>query len=80
MGHRKSRAMQALGLGAAIFETWEGLRIEGRSHAELNPLKQGSNGWITRAGACSRVQCRRFCELASIEPHQRMTSILVPIS
>lgn len=27
MGHRKSRALQALGLGAAIFETWEGLRI-----------------------------------------------------
>src|SRR5256885_16986413 len=24
MGHRKSRALQALGLGAAIFETWEG--------------------------------------------------------
>lgn len=59
MGHRKSRAMKALGLGAAIFETWEGLRIEGRSHAELNPLKQG----ITRAGACFRVQCRRFREL-----------------
>jgi hypothetical protein len=63
MGHRKSRAMKALGLGAAIFETWEGLRIEGRSHAELNRLKQGSNGWITTAGACFRVQCRRFREL-----------------
>src|SRR5262249_40442471 len=27
MGHRKNRALQALGLGAALFETWEGLRI-----------------------------------------------------
>lgn len=50
MGHRKSRALQALGLGAAIFESWEGLRIEGRSHAELDPLKHGPTGWITRAG------------------------------
>src|SRR5215475_8189523 len=31
MGHRKSRALHALGIGAALFETWEGLRIEGRS-------------------------------------------------
>ena len=50
MGHRKSNALQALGLGAAIFETWEGLRIEGRSHEELDPLKHGLSGWITRAG------------------------------
>jgi hypothetical protein len=50
MGHRKSRALQALGLGAAIFETWEGLRIEGRSHSHLDPLKHGASGWITRTG------------------------------
>jgi hypothetical protein len=50
MGHRKSRALQALALGAAMFETWEGLRIEGRSNPELDPLKHGSSGWITRAG------------------------------
>jgi hypothetical protein len=50
MGHRKSRALQALGLGAAIFETWEGLRIEGRSHYHLNPLKHGTSGLITRTG------------------------------
>lgn len=50
MGHRKSPALQALGLGAAIFETWEGLRIEGRSHPHLDPLKQGTSGWITRTG------------------------------
>jgi len=50
MGHRKSRALQALGLGAAVFETWEGLRIEGRSHGHLDPLKHGTSGMITRAG------------------------------
>src|SRR6267378_991150 len=30
MGHRKNRALQMLGLGAAMFECWEGWRIEGR--------------------------------------------------
>src|SRR3954469_24649400 len=50
MGHRKSRALQMLGLGAAIFETWEGLRIEGRSHDHLDPLKHGPSGVITRTG------------------------------
>jgi hypothetical protein len=50
MGHRKSRALQALALGAAAFEIWEGLRLETRSNPELAPLKRGSSGWITRAG------------------------------
>lgn len=50
MGHRKHRALEALALGAAIFETVEGFRIEMRSHAELNPLKHGASGWITRTG------------------------------
>jgi len=50
MGHRKSRALQSLGLGAAIFETWEGMRIEGRAQSPLNPLKHGTSGWITRTG------------------------------
>lgn len=50
MGHRKSRALQTLGLGAAIFETWEGMRIESRAYSPLNPLKQGASGWITRTG------------------------------
>ena len=50
LGHRRSRALQALGLGAALFETWEGIRIEGRTHPEFAPLKQGASGWITRIG------------------------------
>jgi len=50
MGHTRSRALQALGLGAAVFETWEGVRIEGRTHSHLDPLKHGRSGWITRVG------------------------------
>ncbi len=50
MGHSKSRALQALGLGAAIFETWEGVRIEARGHSHLDPLKHGRSGFITRVG------------------------------
>jgi hypothetical protein len=42
--------LQALGLGAALFETWEGIRIEGRAHREFAPLKQGVGGWMTRTG------------------------------
>ena len=50
MGHRKSRALQALGLGASIFELWEGMRIEGRQKHYLDPLKHGQSGMLTRAG------------------------------
>ena len=50
MGHRKNRALQALGLGAAMFEVWEGFRVESRFHPDLDPLKHGASGWITRTG------------------------------
>jgi hypothetical protein len=50
IGQRRHRALEALALGAAIFETLEGFRIESRSHAELAPLKRGTSGWITRTG------------------------------
>ncbi len=50
MGNDKSRALQMLGLGAAIFESWEGVRIESRSLPGLDPLKHGSSGLLTRTG------------------------------
>jgi hypothetical protein len=50
MGHRKSKPLQALALGAAAFETWEGISIERRRGAELHPLKRGTSGLITRTG------------------------------
>jgi hypothetical protein len=71
MGHRKSRALQALGLGAAIFETWEGLRIEGRSHDHLNPLKHGLSGWITRTGGALSGPVPTLLRMASLFGSER---------
>jgi hypothetical protein len=65
MGHRKSRALQTLGLGAAIFECWEGLRIEGRQHHHLDPLKHGSSGLLTRAGGVLSGPVPLFLRIAS---------------
>jgi hypothetical protein len=50
MGNNKSRALEMLGLGAALFECWEGLRIEMRSQSSLDPLKYGASGTLTRIG------------------------------
>ena len=50
MGNRRSRALSMLGLGAALWECWEGLRIESRRHSALEPLKHGPSGAITRIG------------------------------
>ncbi len=50
MGNRRSRALEMLGLGAALFECWEGLRIEARRNPALEPLKHGLSGGITRLG------------------------------
>ncbi|PYV88124.1 MAG: hypothetical protein DMG90_15840 [Acidobacteria bacterium] len=50
MGHRKSRALQMLGLGAAMFEVWEGWRIESRPQQALDPLKHGLSGSLIRTG------------------------------
>ena len=49
-GHRKSSALQALGFGAALFETWEGFRLESRSQSSLDPLKRGASGFAIRTG------------------------------
>lgn len=50
MGNHKSRALQALGLGAALFECWEGLKIEAQQRPALKPLKAGGSGALIRAG------------------------------
>ncbi len=76
MGHRKSRALQALGLGAAIFETWEGLRIEGRSHPALDPLKHGASGWITRAGGALSGPIPTVLRAASLFGSEKRASSL----
>jgi formate-dependent nitrite reductase membrane component NrfD len=50
MGNRRSRALEMLGLGAALWESWEGLRIESRQEQALEPLKHGPSGAVTRIG------------------------------
>jgi hypothetical protein len=75
LGHRKSRALQALGLGAAIFETLEGARIESRDRSFLDPLKHGPSGWITRAGGALAGPIPALLRLASLfASHKRSPS------
>ncbi len=50
LGHRKSRALQMLGLGAALFECWEGWRLETHRSKAVEPLRHGKSGSLTRAG------------------------------
>src|SRR5256712_5950873 len=50
MGHRKSRALQWLGLGAAIFECMEELRIETHRLACLYPLRKGQSAHVGGVG------------------------------
>jgi formate-dependent nitrite reductase membrane component NrfD len=49
LGHN-SAALNLLGIGASAFETYEGLHLEQRPEAALEPLKHGLSGWITRLG------------------------------
>jgi formate-dependent nitrite reductase membrane component NrfD len=66
MGHEKSRALQALGLGAALFECWEGMRIEFRDNRALNPLKYGGSGAVTRVGGLLSGPVPAALRLASL--------------
>jgi hypothetical protein len=50
LGHTDSRALNMLGIGSALWETWEGVHLESRNEAALRPLKRGASGWITRTG------------------------------
>jgi len=50
LGHADNRALNHLGIGSAVWESWEGFNLESRSDAALRPLKRGVSGWITRAG------------------------------
>jgi hypothetical protein len=43
-------ALNALAIGSAAWESWEGFHLERRSDPQLDPLKHGTSGWITRAG------------------------------
>lgn len=49
-GHIDSRALQTLGLGAAVTECFQGLSLELRKKPILEPLKKGVSGAVVRAG------------------------------
>jgi hypothetical protein len=76
LGHHKSRALQALGLGAAIFETWEGSLIESRGHEYLDPLKHGPSGWITRTGGALAGPIPTLLRAASLFASQERSQSL----
>src|SRR2546423_865453 len=44
MGSHRSRALQMLGLGAALWECWEGFHLESRREPALDPLRHGASG------------------------------------
>ncbi|MFB3812974.1 MAG: NrfD/PsrC family molybdoenzyme membrane anchor subunit [Terriglobales bacterium] len=50
LGYTDSRALNLLGIGSAVLETWEGYHLESRRDAALKPLKRGASGWTTRVG------------------------------
>lgn len=49
LGHNNT-ALNLLGMCASAFETYEGMHLEQRPEAALDPLKHGLSGWITRLG------------------------------
>ncbi|HET9742029.1 MAG TPA: NrfD/PsrC family molybdoenzyme membrane anchor subunit [Terriglobales bacterium] len=50
MGNEDSRALNMLGLAAAVGETLEGIKLEMTSKPANEPLKKGVSGVITRLG------------------------------
>jgi hypothetical protein len=66
MGNDKSRALQMLGIGAALFECWEGWHIEARREPVLDPLKHGLSGTLTRAGALMAGPVPAILRIASL--------------
>jgi hypothetical protein len=50
MGYEDTKALNALGILSTVWESWEGFQLESNRDPKLNPLKQGTSGWITRAG------------------------------
>ncbi len=49
-GHDRSRALNLLGIIAALTESVEGLLIETETDRAAEPLKHGPSGWLTRTG------------------------------
>ena len=65
-GHEKSAALNALGIGAALLESLEGLALEGETDEVNDPLKRGISGWITRAGVALSGPLPLLLRMASL--------------
>ena len=76
MGHERSRPLQVLGIGAAAIETLEGVRIETRSHEDLQPLKRGLSGWVIRTGGVLSGPIPLALRLASVFAPKRNSASL----
>jgi hypothetical protein len=76
MGHRKNRALQALGLGAAILEMLEGARLEMQSDPSFDPLKRTASGWITRTGGALAGAVPAVLRTASLFATERRSQSL----
>lgn len=66
MGHDDSAALNALGLGAAAYEAWEGLQIESHPTEANKPLRHGLSGWVTRSGGVLSGPVPLLLRLASL--------------
>ncbi len=76
MGNDRCRALEMLGIGASLFECWEGLRIEMRSQSTLNPLKYGPSGTLTRIGGVLSGPVPAALRLISLFSGQRRSGSL----
>jgi formate-dependent nitrite reductase membrane component NrfD len=76
MGHRRSRALQILGISAAALELWQGVRIETRSDPKLAPLKAGPSGLITRTGGLLSGPLPLALRLASLAGNKKKSASL----
>jgi len=71
MGNHKSRALQTLGMGAALLECCEGLHLERRTQSSLKPIKQGRSGWAVRAGGILSGPVPALLRLVSMVSRER---------
>jgi formate-dependent nitrite reductase membrane component NrfD len=75
MGHHKSRALQTLGIGAALFECWEGWRIETCRSTGTDPLRRGFSGSLTRAGGVLTGPVPLALRLLSLASRDRSSTL-----
>jgi hypothetical protein len=74
-GHRHT-ALNALGLGAAIFETMTGFAIEGSSDRASEPLRHGRTGTLTRIGGVLSGPIPLFLRLVGARKRAAASTLL----